>query len=538
MRCRRKAPSRAQSLAPGVLGCPESALRPMQLGRSPLPNPSLSLYRIPNARQPTAGQAAFKPAIVAYLLLQRCVAHPRRVARVSDAQGEAIVRPSVALDMPGRNGSPIALMCPLCKARGEDLGLLVARPPKHLDRPAVPLAGTRLTTIRAHRSKGAGRSRVSGSDCLVGERLSGPAVSCQRGSAFSADRRFRRQQHHRPAAARAHPSQSTSCSLAAMAGKDAPGLSVLFIGGHSRSGSTLLSRLLGHRPSMVSVGELTFIGSRGHRDNQLCGCGTPFRECPFWVEVTEQACGPKPDDWFSRFEHLRSRLDRIRYVPLLAAHSNTHRAPQAFAARCAEYTEMLSSLLCAIGKTANADVIIDSSKEPPHGFLLNECDGIRLFPLHLVRDSRAVAYSQQRVRVRPEIHWTTEHMPRFSPNRSAADWVQNNLLMHLLGRISGRYFRLKYEDIVSDPEATVTGLLEQITPGVKPIGPSPLSSISEHELSGNPMRFKRDFKISLDVEWLAKMPMRDKLTTTAISAPLLLAYNYPLTSPIIQRQSS
>jgi hypothetical protein len=289
---------------------------------------------------------------------------------------------------------------------------------------------------------------------------------------------------------------------------------------------------------MVSVGELTFIGSRGYQDNQLCGCGKPFRECPFWVEVIGQVCGPKPDDWFARFEHLRHGLDRIRYVPLLAAHSMTHKALQTFAARCAEYTEMLGSLLCVIGKAANADVIIDSSKEPPHGFLLNECDGIQLFPLHLVRDCRAVAYSQQRVRVRPEIHWTTEHMPRFSPNKSAVDWVQNNTLMHLLGRVSGRYMRLKYEDIVSDPEEAVKGLLKWIVPDVNPMEPTSVSSIGEHELSGNPMRFKRDFKILLDVEWLSKMSMRDKLTTTAISAPLLFSYNYPLILPITQKRLS
>jgi hypothetical protein len=308
---------------------------------------------------------------------------------------------------------------------------------------------------------------------------------------------------------------------------------VLFIGGHSRSGSTLLSRLLGQHPSTVSVGELTFIGSRGYQANQLCSCGQPFTDCRFWTDVVARVAGANPRGWFDRFELLRLHVDRMRYAPLMTLNSHLRAAPRLsnVLTHASEYSAMLGALLRAIADIAGVNVIVDSSKEPPYGFLLNRCAAVNLYPVHLVRDCRAVAFSQQRVKVRPEIHWTTEHMPRFSPAKSAVDWMLNNALMHLLGHTAGRYMRVKYEDLAIDPTAVSTQLIDWIscTDPQSPQSPSH-DPVGEHELSGNPMRFKRDFRIALDVEWHDKMLRRDKIVTTAISAPLLLPYGYKISS--------
>ena len=41
----------------------------------------------------------------------------------------------------------------------------------------------------------------------------------------------------------------------------------------------------------ASFGELRHIWERSFLGNQLCGCGRPFRQCPFWTEVAEVAFG-------------------------------------------------------------------------------------------------------------------------------------------------------------------------------------------------------------------------------------------------------
>ena len=66
---------------------------------------------------------------------------------------------------------------------------------------------------------------------------------------------------------------------------------VLFVGGLGRSGSTVLDMLLAQEPGMVPVGEVRHLWERGLRDNDLCGCGAPFHDCPFWRAVGERAFG-------------------------------------------------------------------------------------------------------------------------------------------------------------------------------------------------------------------------------------------------------
>jgi len=66
---------------------------------------------------------------------------------------------------------------------------------------------------------------------------------------------------------------------------------IVFIGGYARTGSTLLDRLLGEIDGFASFGELRHVWRRCFIDNQLCGCGRPFRECPFWTAAVDEAFG-------------------------------------------------------------------------------------------------------------------------------------------------------------------------------------------------------------------------------------------------------
>ena len=66
---------------------------------------------------------------------------------------------------------------------------------------------------------------------------------------------------------------------------------VLFIGGYARSGSTVLDILLGQSEGFCSVGELRFIWQRGFVEDQRCGCGETFSQCPFWTRVVDVAFG-------------------------------------------------------------------------------------------------------------------------------------------------------------------------------------------------------------------------------------------------------
>jgi hypothetical protein len=66
---------------------------------------------------------------------------------------------------------------------------------------------------------------------------------------------------------------------------------ILYIGGHGRSGSTILAQTLGQIPGFVNVGEVWQVWYRGFRENERCGCGQPFYSCEFWRAVGDEAFG-------------------------------------------------------------------------------------------------------------------------------------------------------------------------------------------------------------------------------------------------------
>ena len=97
------------------------------------------------------------------------------------------------------------------------------------------------------------------------------------------------------------------------------GRAVLFIAGWGRSGSTLLDRMLGQVPGVFSAGELRDIWERGVREDRLCGCGQPFRECAVWRKVGEVAFGGWDALDLAEVQALRRRLDRPWSTPQLLA---------------------------------------------------------------------------------------------------------------------------------------------------------------------------------------------------------------------------
>ena len=166
---------------------------------------------------------------------------------------------------------------------------------------------------------------------------------------------------------------------------------VLYIGGLGRSGSTLVERLAGQLAGACAVGELVHLWERGIRLGERCGCGAPFGRCPFWEQAGKTAFGGWDEVDPGRVAALRSRVDRNRHIPALARPGSAR--PRAGAGELAEYTSYYARLYAAIAEVSGAELVIDSSKHPSLAHCLRWQDGVDLRVLHLVRDSRAVAYS-------------------------------------------------------------------------------------------------------------------------------------------------
>ena len=299
---------------------------------------------------------------------------------------------------------------------------------------------------------------------------------------------------------------------------------VLFIAGPGRSGSTLLDMLLGQIDGFYSTGELRFIWSRAFGQNQLCGCGKPFRECEFWTEVVREAFGGFEGINYARMEELREPAERRVSKGL------SIRGESALLAPYQEYFDACRNLYKAIYKISGCEFIVDSSKNTAHGFILASIPQIDLSIVHLVRDSRAVAYSWRREKIRPEVYWEQKFMGQRKIVTSATRWNSLHKLAEKLRHTSKQYALLRYEDLVSNPQKSLLGLfanLGSVQPSLNFIDGFHASLKTSHTVSGNPVRFtNREIKIEPDVEWQHAMANRQKWLVTLITWPLLSKYGY------------
>jgi hypothetical protein len=295
---------------------------------------------------------------------------------------------------------------------------------------------------------------------------------------------------------------------------------VLFIGGYARSGSTIVDRAIGTADGCVSTGEIRFIWQRGFVEDQPCGCGETFGACPFWRAVAGLAWGGMDGIDVRETLRLQDRVDQWWRIPQVSLRSapGVRRDLEA-------YADVLRPLYAAIRSVSGARAIVDSSKDASHGWVLRRLGrSIDLKVLHLVRDSRAVAYSLcERRKFDPASGrtWGGHGLAR-----TIAGWTATNALVDALGRSrSVPYLRLEYEDFCADPDRAlrrVASLLgepappaiptEGITPGI------------QHQVAGNPVRFSRGpIAIRRDDEWRRSMSVTGRRVVTAATWPMLRA---------------
>jgi hypothetical protein len=303
---------------------------------------------------------------------------------------------------------------------------------------------------------------------------------------------------------------------------------VVYVGGSQRSGSTLLDRMLSQVAGHVSAGEIVHLWTRGLKNNELCGCGTAFLDCPFWSEVGRIGFGGwnqvPVDDVIS----LQRRVDRNRYIVLMLFPALSPRYRRDLRA----YANVLRRLYEAILQVGGGNVIVDSSKHASTAFLLRRVDGLRLRIVHLVRDSRGVAFSLLKEVRRPEVVERDEFMQRTGPWRSGLEWLAFNGLFHVLRLVGTSSLLVRYEDLVRAPEEELGRIVRfEGTPesagAFTFIDRACVTLGVDHTVAGNPMRFKHGtFELSVDEAWKRSMPSSQRSITTVLTWPLLVAYRY------------
>lgn len=303
-----------------------------------------------------------------------------------------------------------------------------------------------------------------------------------------------------------------------VAGRDRPP-ELIYLMGWGRSGTTLLGELLGQDPRTTCVGELHYVFDRGLRENRFCGCGAPFRRCPFWTNVLA-ASGLNLDhaaelDRFVFGRHLRTR----RVAGTLRRLLRGKVQPE-----FREWLDMRRHLYSAIRSVSGSKTIIDTSKLPGEGLAVAFIQ--RTYIIHMVRDPRAVAWSWKKQK---------EGMGRISLPTSSAYWVAfNRATRYILAALAPRGVQstvVRYEDFASDPLGTVRELSALASLGSGPSLQSDsmgrLRLTPSHTVAGNVRRFRTaSIDIRVESEWRQQMRFRDRLIASAITSTDRGIYGY------------
>jgi hypothetical protein len=253
----------------------------------------------------------------------------------------------------------------------------------------------------------------------------------------------------------------------------------LHILGRGRSGSTLLDLALGSMEGLFSAGELHRLWAPARPRDSWCPCGKRVVECPVW-------------------------------------------AP--FAGTPPRSAAQLADVYVRLAEAVGARVVIDSSKRVLTPGPTGRLPGVESFAVHLVRDPRAVTFSEGQRLQGPG------RLPRLTAK--AAAWRAYNLLVErtLERRLPGRWMRVRYEDLVSQP----VDVLERIAGfvDVPQRAPAALTAgrieVTTHHMVGKARSRWQEgpFELVPDRRWEQAMAPAEARLATALAGGTGRRYGY------------
>jgi hypothetical protein len=303
-------------------------------------------------------------------------------------------------------------------------------------------------------------------------------------------------------------------------------VTVLYLAGMPRTGSTILGELLDRVPDVTHAGELVAFWRR-YTQRELCSCGNPIPDCDFWSSVVSEAFGELPPGRAELFAQQERRFTGPRALRLLYS---TRRATSSAAAH--ELFRERNRLYPAVSRVSGSSWIVDASTDPEFGACAAALGSAAIDIVHIVRDPRGVAYSWEK-----QVRSDSEpcDLPRLRADATALQWMMRNLFVAtVVRRLANRYVRVRYEDLVAAPEiclrrvSEATGLpISDPRAAVDDLARKPEE---HHRISGNPGVRRRGnaVRFALDEEWKVGLSARDRLTVTALCAPLMTVYGYRL----------
>jgi Sulfotransferase family len=221
---------------------------------------------------------------------------------------------------------------------------------------------------------------------------------------------------------------------------------VVYVLSSPHSGSTILGIILSDHPDVVFGGELFEIPDPGWDPKRECSCGELVGSCPFWTQV------------------------QVRYDPAVAHPLSTRGRPRRWGWNAflrllfarppppldiQNYAAAVSALASAVSAVSGRTVVVDTSKDGTRAlaYTLDPTESRDVRFIHLVREGGGVVASRKNRELRTS---PTARPGLTAVLRYSILWAGANLVFAVVFSIrEHRYLRVRYEDLVTHPTATL-----------------------------------------------------------------------------------
>lgn len=292
---------------------------------------------------------------------------------------------------------------------------------------------------------------------------------------------------------------------------------VIYVVGYGRSGSTLLDMMLGAHPDIFGAGEMSTICRHVWPNDEYCSCRQRVRSCPVWSGVI--------GGWQQGGAGMAAHLALQKRIEPILAPRRLWRGGDLRA-----YREQTLDLYRRLARATGRRIIVDSSKSPGRALALIGAD-VDLRIVHLVRDPRAVAWSMSRPMQADTEAGLQKTLPAHPVARTALRWAFVNAGAETArARLPASHaLRLRYEDMVADPQAALNHLGAVAGVDLGAVGRAVAAGqmiAAEHQVAGSRIRMTGAMRLRPDMGWRDRMSAAQQAQVTRICGWQMRRYGY------------
>ncbi len=286
-------------------------------------------------------------------------------------------------------------------------------------------------------------------------------------------------------------------------------MNLIYLIGAGRSGTTILSLLLGNSESVTSLGELhqlpEYMGLEGK-----CSCGQLLSSCPYWNSVYSslhnQFCS-------NSYKEQARELESHRYVYKYFFEKNR-------ALTNSEYCSANKALLSHLSN--NNQFTIDSAKYIGRGLALNSIFQKNIQFVYLVRDPRGVVNSFGKS-VQTSRSWLSATAYYFIVNFTT--------LLVCKTLLRNKYIKIRYEDLISSPERVLSEIADSLDLDLDQVKVKLAKGeglTTGHVIGGNRLVQDNIVHFKSSESWWEKMPRWKQWSIWVLTLPLNIINRYKL----------